>query len=47
MLVCLFKIHKVKELFAKMKVSALVAKHKDALSLSSYLFFWSILTQNP
>ena len=38
MLVCLFRIYKA-EGFAKILVSALVAKHKDNLSLSSYLIF--------
>ena len=38
-LVCLFSIHKVKAFPAKMKVSALVTKDKDSLSLRSYLIF--------
>ena len=38
MLVCVFRIYKVQG-FAKLIVSALVAKHKDNLSLSSYLIF--------
>ena len=40
--VCLVGILKVKKLLAKMK--ALVVKHQDNLSLSS---FWPILSQNP
>ena len=51
--VCLFSIYEVKELLDKVKVSALVAKHKDVLSLNSWstksrtllVIWWMSLTR--